>query len=217
MQTHDTETFTELLAGVFDLYQREISTFAARIWWEALKDYDIAVVSQAFSCHITNTDTGQYLPKPADIIRAIEGNSQDSAILAWAKVQRAVGSVGQYHSIVFDDPVIHLTLDDLGGWPYFCQTEIKELPFLQKRFENAYRAHYNRRKALPAYPKYLTGICEAQNALKGLKAEGPRLVGNRDAALRVLREGATKPRLAVHISTELPSATVLSLAGKKAG
>jgi hypothetical protein len=37
--------------------------------------------------------------------------------------------VGAYQSVVFDDPLIHLVLEDLGGWIKICSTLIKDLIF----------------------------------------------------------------------------------------
>jgi len=64
-----------------------------------------------------------WMPKIADIVRMIDGSTQSAAATAWAKVMRAVGSVGQYQSLAFDDPVIHLAIDETGGWISLCRIE----------------------------------------------------------------------------------------------
>jgi hypothetical protein len=197
MTEHDAKAFSELLTGVMEVYGRVPTAVSSKVWWAALNRYEFQVVSKAFSDHVTNTESGQFFPKPADIIKAIEGNAQDAATLAWAKLQQAVSSVGQYYSVAFDDPLIHLVLQDMGGWPSFCKIEEKDLPFAQKRFENAHRAYYSKRNEFAEYPKYLPGVCEAANAANGFPVDPPRLVGNEEAATRVLERGVSANRFAV--------------------
>jgi hypothetical protein len=50
--------------------------------------------------------------------------------------------VGAYQDVVFDDPAIHAVIEDCGGWPKVCRTELKELSYLQHRFcESAQGVH----------------------------------------------------------------------------
>jgi len=66
--------------------------------------------------HLMNPDTGQFLPKPADIVRMLGGRTLDRALMAWAKVDKAVRQIGTYESVVFDDALIHRVLHEMGGW-----------------------------------------------------------------------------------------------------
>jgi len=213
----DGAKFRALLTGAMDFYGKEVSDFAANIWWSALRTYDIGAVISAFERHLGNPDTGQFPPKPADIVKALEGTTQDTACMAWAKVQQAVGSVGGYRSVVFDDPIIHLAIVDVGGWPELCECPMKELPFLQKRFENAYRAYRLRRDDLPPHSRHLPGRCERENALGSYPVEPPMLVGNQERARLVMQGGSAAPRLPIHMATAAEAATVkLQLVRKEA-
>ena len=51
----------------------------------------------------------------ADILRMMQGTSLDSALSAWAKVDKAVRRVGTYETIVFDDEIIHRVIHDMSG------------------------------------------------------------------------------------------------------
>lgn len=197
MTNHDYKRFFQALTALADYYGKALSEGSMLLYRQGLQGYEIDAIERAIGIHVQNPDSGQWMPKIADIVRMIEGTTQDAAALAWAKVMRAVGSVGQYQSIVFDDAVIHLVVDDLGGWPKLCQTTEDELPFLAKRFETNYRAYRRRADDIPAHPRYLPGVCEMSNAAAGHLSDPPRLVGDQEKAKRVMLGGTDKARLQI--------------------
>lgn len=197
MRADDFERFHDGIVGVMSFYGKDVSTFALDIWWNALSSYDLTAIMAAFNRYVTNPDCGQFAPKPADIIRMLEGTTQDSAVMAWAKVQQAVGSVGAYQSLAFDDPIIHLAISDLGGWIEICRTLEAELPFLAKRFETSYRAYKRRGSDIPAHPRYLVGISETTNNVGGFRSDPPRLVGDPAKAQAVLSGGTDSGRVQI--------------------
>lgn len=208
--------FAKALSALAEYYGRELSEGVIALYWQGLQQYPIDEIEAAIGRHLQNPDSGQWMPKIADIVRAIDGTTQSAAALAWAKVMRAVGAVGQWESVGFDDPVIHLTIDDLGGWPKLCQTTESELPFLQKRFETTYRAYRSRGADLPPHPRYLAGVSEMQNAAEGYRADPPRLVGDLEQAQLVYRGGSDAPRLPVHVGVIGPATAALRLVGRDA-
>jgi len=82
-----------MLSAVAAVYGREITPEVTAIYWAALAPYDLAAVRQAFDRHVRNPDAGQFLPKPADLIRMLGGTTADSAMQAWVKVERAIRRV----------------------------------------------------------------------------------------------------------------------------
>ena len=206
--------FAKALSALAEYYGKELSDGVISLYWKGLQQFSIDEIEVAIGRHLQNPDSGQWMPKIADIVRMLEGTTLNAAVLAWAKVMQAVGSVGQYQSLAFDDAVIHLVIDDLGGWPGVCQTAEAELPFLQKRFENSYRAYKQRGQDLPTYPRYLAGVSETQNRGQGYKADPPRLVGDLSKAQLVFRGGSDAPRLPVHVGQLPPAEAVLRLIGK---
>ena len=195
MQTAEIDRFTELLCGVFELYAREVSPFSVRIWWEALRPFDLAAVQLAMSRHVQNPDAGQFPPKPADVIRMLGGTTQDGALRAWAKVDRAVRMVGVYASVAFDDALIHRVLHDMGGWVGLGNKREDEWPFVAREFENRYRG-YAMRGERPQYPAVLVGIADAENVRRGFRGDPPRLVGDAAAAAIVMQGGTDRPLIA---------------------
>ena len=116
MNIDEFEKFHDGMVGVMSFYGKDLSRFALDVWWSALRNYDLAAVTQAFNRWLSNPDQGQFQPKPADVIKMLSGSTQDKAFAAWAKVDRAVRSVGAYASVAFDDPIIHRVIHDMGGW-----------------------------------------------------------------------------------------------------
>lgn len=186
----DRDAFAEVIAGVYEFYGKgdTISEFSLGVWWQAMQRYDLAAVRDALGRHCMNPDSGQWLPKPADVVRMLDGGTLDSAQVAWAKVQRAVESVGSYQSVCFDDATINAVLADMGGWIALGAVKLDELPFRQKEFENRYRA-YRLRGRLEAYPRALPGIIARDNGAKGHQAPEPVLYGDAGRAALVYQGG----------------------------
>lgn len=188
MKTSDRTAFGQLLSGVYAFYGKEASDFALSVWWQAMSPFDFKAVADAMNRHCVNPDTGQFLPKPADVVKMLQGSTQDSALVAWAKVDRAVRTVGTYRSVIFDDALIHRVLIEMGGWIELGRKTEDEWPFVRNEFVNRYRG-YKMRSEVPDYPPYLIGVSEAQNSKAGFQVEAPLLLGNPGAAARVAERG----------------------------
>ena len=189
MNQADFEKFREGIEGVHSFYGKEVSAFALDVWWNALRAYDLSAVIDSFNRHLMNPDSGQWLPKPADIVKMFGGRTQDRALMAWSKVDKAVRCVGNYESVAFDDPLIHRVLQEMGGWIGMGQKTEDDWPFVAKEFENRYRG-YAMRSETPDYPPVLIGIAQAHNEQKGHKSDLPRLIGNAEQAGLVMAGGS---------------------------
>ena len=200
MTQNDYDDFSQMICATGELYKQKVGEFAIQLWFSALEEYELVQISQALSLHVKNPDNGQFMPKPADVVKFIHGTSQDNAFGAWAKTERALRSVGAYSSVCFDDPLIHATVMQLGGWVKLCQTLEKDLPFVANDFEKIYRGYISR-KTCPEYPPYLVGISEAENSQKGLKSDNFISIGNPDRAELVFKKGSSNPSLTLnHVS-----------------
>lgn len=95
------------------------------------------------------------LPLPADIIKyCLEVREEDLEIRcaeAKIKLKKAIGSVGTYKSVVFDDPVIHLVVQSFGGWIKLGALDFDEYEKLLKwDFPKLYKAYAVRKnKEIP--------------------------------------------------------------------
>ncbi|PVX61265.1 DUF6475 domain-containing protein [Paraburkholderia unamae] len=196
MNVSDKPAFFGLIADVYAFYKSDFSEFAGRVWWEAMLAYDFTAVADALNRHCVNPDSGQFLPKPADVVKMLAGSTVDAALVAWSKVDRAVREVGTYRSVAFDDPVIHRVITDMGGWVQFGAKEEDEWPFVRNEFVNRYRG-FRMRSEIPEYLPLLVGIAEAANNKVGFTSERPTLIGDAKAAQAVLAGGSNKPLLGV--------------------
>jgi hypothetical protein len=193
MLPHEAESFRDLLAGVYGFYGKDLSEFPLSVWWGAMKPYDIASVKDALGRHAVNPDTGQFLPKPADVIRMLQGTTVDSAMVAWSKVDKAAREIGPYQDVVFDDPVIHRVLHDMNGWIAIGSKTDAEWPFIAREFETRYRG-YRMRGDSPAYAPVLIGIAGADIRKAGRPLPVPVMVGDRNRCAAVM-SGGTDDRL----------------------
>lgn len=189
----DKPAFSALLAGCLNaLYEKPVSPVLIDIWFNALAHYPLDEISAAFCRHVTDPDHGQFPPKPADIVRAIDGGGDGRALAAWTKVDKTLRCVGGWRSVCFDDALIHVCIDAMGGWIKLCETLGEELPFRQQEFAKRYRALLLTPPKV--YPPHLVGRSEAANALGGWPVEPPLLIGDRDRASAVQLSGTDSGR-----------------------
>lgn len=198
MRQDDFDRFAAMLAVVAEYCGKALSPGVISLYWQGLQDLDIDAVRQALNAHVQNPDTGQYMPKIADIRRMLGGTTRDAALMAWNKVCEAVGRAGSYRSVCFDDPIINRVLLDIGGWPELCAKPADEMPFVERNFCDRYRA-YRTQGGVAGHPAYLVGLCEAMNAQAGHRSEPPMLIGDAEAAQRVLIGGSTRPLIPVTV------------------
>lgn len=190
MQAHDRPVFAKLMAALGELYRKPLSNALIELYWSNLKQFDIQAVMNAVNTHIQNPDKGSFMPQPADLIFYLEGSTATQGMRAWAKVNHAIKHIGAYASVVFDDALIHVVINEMGGWIKLCEMKEEEGPFRAREFEKRYASYVmNKPKT---YPKRLVGIVDASNSPKGFKEQLPMLVGDSDAALKIYSEGSDR-------------------------
>lgn len=202
MLAENADEFRGIMEATMAIYGREVTKPVMRLYWSALAEYDMAAVRRAFGAWIKNPDAGQFPPKPADIIRMIDGATGDRAMVVWSKVDKAVRMVGHYQSVAFDDPIIHRVIDDMGGWRKLASMPTdKDLEFAGHEFIKRYRA-YALAGGVTEYPAYLIGECEASNGKEGIQWDDPvMLVGDRKRAVEIMRAGSSGPTLRISQAT----------------
>lgn len=188
----DRTAFAEIWTGAYGLYGRTVTNSMLDLSFAALQNFSISDVSRGVTAHIRNPDTGQFPPKPADVIKHICGNSQSAGGEAWAKVDRAIRCVGNYRSVVFDDPKIHAAIDRLGGWQKIALTGNDEYPFLQNKFLKLYQGFTV--QPPETFPRKLIGACEHENSnnssfQRGRPQDEPVMIGDAEQARLVYQGG----------------------------
>lgn len=214
MNTQNMPEFGAIFYGVCEMYSKVPSPELVDLYFNALSVYEISEVRKAFSLHMLNPDGGQFMPKPADLVRLIDGNGISRAGQAWAKVLRTIGSCGMYTSVCFDDPLIHAVVSDLGGWVKLCETSLDELPFVQNRFEKLYQG-YGLRTEQVAYPTHLIGVCEAENSMRGFRIEPPVPVGDLTKCRLVYQGGADGSTIRIGSAAEMTANLLARVSGPR--
>lgn len=195
MKPGDKAKFLEVLAGVHDFYGKELSEFAGTVWMQSVQGFELADVTRALSAHLMDPERGQFMPKPSDLVRQLQGTQADRSLIAWGKVLDAMQRVGAYESVAFDDAAIHAAIMDMGGWSQVCRTKLDDLPFVQRRFTDAHKAYSSR--GTFDYPGHLPGLHEAANAMAGQRVKPPMLIGDAERARAVAALGVAGSKTAI--------------------
>lgn len=184
--------YAALLVEVFTYYRQPVTDTMLGWWCSALQPYDFGAVQRAIEAHVRSPDTGQFPPKIADLVRALDGGtSSEQSLHAWSKVFGAVAQVGQYRTVAFDDPAIHAAVADMGGWPALCRSlEGEAIQFQQVRFCKTHRAYVTRTDGYQ-YPAVLRGDIDGDDAYvaKGLPPPKPAYVGVYERCVAVMLGG----------------------------
>lgn len=206
----DFPEFAATIAAVHTYYGKPVTPNVIDIYWNGLKGYELVAVKDALGRHVKNPDSGQFLPKVADVERMLGGTTIDAAQIAWTKVESAIRFAGAWYSVAFDDGLIHRVIEEMGGWIVLCGTLAKEMPFKQNEFVGRYRA-YRARNERPAHAARLLGLIEAQNSANGYEtkdADCLKLIGDPRAALLTIKAGAASARPAIRNVGEIAAAAL---------
>lgn len=174
MQEQDKAAFRDMMMAVGEVYGREITKPLLQMYFAALYQYGIEQVQVAMMAHMQNPDSGQFFPKPADLIRQMSGTSkqqeaaiEDKASMAWACIERDIRRIGSYGTLKMDDKQALAAVKAIGGWQSLCQTETSKMEWKRKEFIRMYETF--ERTPLDALPASLPGRIEMSEK----KAQGP--------------------------------------------
>ena len=141
----DRERLLTALAAVYAFYEREITELACQFWCDDMAPYPVEAVERAFAAHRRDPERGQFLPKPADIIRLLEGDSTQRAALAWAEALECARNGGAGYPRLPE--ATKAALDSMGGMLALRRADDSQLPFLQRQFVASHRAVVHRQDA----------------------------------------------------------------------
>lgn len=209
MNPKDKPAFAKLIGDVMAFYRQDVSPFAATVWWGACQSFDMEQVSKALTAHAMDPERGQFPPKPADIVRLLQGTKTDRSLVAWGKVLDAMQRVGAYQSVCFDEGLIHAAIEDVGGWVAICRSQMDELSHLERRFCQSYKAYAARGDV--QFPPSLPGEHQLTNSKNGHSTAKPVLIGNPAAAKEVLKLGTNAPKTQITHSTHVVEHLVTSM------
>ena len=94
MQDRDYPEFCELMQFSIETTQaKPMSQGALELYFGLLLPYDITDVARAISNHLRES---AFMPRPADIIKAIDGTPEERSSFAWSKVVKTLSDVGKF-------------------------------------------------------------------------------------------------------------------------
>lgn len=174
MKNEDKRAFFDLMMAAGEVYGREVTQPMAAIYFSALANVSIEQVQEAMMAHMQNSDSGQFFPKPADLIKQMTGTTkqqdaaiEDRAAIAWACIERDIRRIGSYGTLKLDDKQALATVKAMGGWQSICQTETSKMEWKRKEFIRMYETF--ERMPLDALPSSLPGRIE----MSEVKQAGP--------------------------------------------
>lgn len=129
----DFARFRAVMAGMAELYQRELSGTLLDAYWLALRDWALPDF-EAAAGHLMATAT--FMPRPSDF-NALRKAGRETAAEAWARV---VADSPRWRQGIQgdDDPLIDACIRAVGGNEKIAMTDVAELHWLEKRFTEAY-------------------------------------------------------------------------------
>lgn len=213
MDEKDYKPFIAELTGVMSFYRLDITKFTANMWWGICKRFSLEQIRKAFQVHVQDPEQGVFAPKPANIVKILEGTRTDNSRTAWGRVLESMSRVGAYTDVVFDDHVIHAVIKDLGGWPTVCRTNEDELGYLETRFCKSYQAYSNREDV--TFPPFLAGDRSPDEmwAKRGLKPPMPAMIGDKAKCEQVYRLGSMNNERITFVDQLIPDALRLTNEG----
>ena len=100
MNKNDFQQFSAVWAATCEVVGKVPSSAAIGMVFRSLMSYELDDVRRALDAHMRNPDGGQFAPKPADVIRYIDGDTASRALQAWSKVVAEISSTGSYQTVV---------------------------------------------------------------------------------------------------------------------
>jgi hypothetical protein len=77
MKPVDKADFAAVMARAWRIYGKTLHAEDAALWFDLLEEHSLEAVALAFKRHMTDPQAGQYLPKPADLIRHMSSAQAD--------------------------------------------------------------------------------------------------------------------------------------------
>ncbi len=185
----DRHAFATLMIGLGELFDKSISKALIEIYWTALKGFTDLEIKTAFNQVALQKE---WFPKPIHIIELIQGSKEGKAGEAYQCLIQAVGQVGAYNSIIFEDVGIQAVVMAWGGWVSVCERKYDDWRYVYtlKHFQPL----YEHLKIENPTQRPLSGIAAAENESKGLNQYIPEPVKFSMQA-GVLKIERTKPQI----------------------
>ena len=167
-----TERANQIL-GLAAAFRTEISKPGQMAYLAALADVPLDDLKRAV---LEALRTSKFMPSVAELrqLAGVDVRSETRAIIAFELVGKAISRHGSYESIVFDDPILNATINNLGGWVKICDTpEDTWESFFRRDFLKAYCANFEAKRGTMHAQ---LGIHDRGNGTAGYEQRQPVLI-----------------------------------------
>ena len=171
MNSEEQDKFKEIIAAISETYKEEFTPAMTKLWWRIFKNQPIEVFERAVYAHISCEDDGMFFPKPANIMRVINGTTKDNerlikdrAEIAWACIEREIARIGGHGGLELEDKQALAAVKAIGGWGRLCSCTYDQLTWKKKELVSAYDTY--ERTDLAELPSKLPGLTEMRQHKK---------------------------------------------------
>lgn len=182
MTDQDRDRFEEILLGLAEIFDKQLSEGQLDLYFGALSDMSIEDVVRAGNILARST---KFFPKPVEFRESMAINTDDMAAIAYAKFFKGCKHTPD-KTLVFDDPIIHAVIVNLGGWNdelYDKWASIEKEVWLRKDFERLYKT-YAKMGVPDNTPEKLAGRMERNNEGRwDWATPQPALIGSKDSPI----------------------------------
>lgn len=158
MNKDDTVAFVLQWNAIREIYGHKKQTpQAVSLCFHSLKTYSLRDIFRALDAHVKCADN-EFPPKPSNIIKFFEGDSEFKANKAWDLAWRSVSTIGAWRSVSFEDEIIMKVIEDLGSWIKFCNAKLSEESFLRREFTTRYKGYMSKKPDGQMIPRMFPGL-----------------------------------------------------------
>lgn len=205
--------FAEAMALLAENFGGELSKPGLQSRFTLLRAYPIEAVEK-MAMRLMAERKYTRMPTVAEMLEYMgEGSVEDRAEIEAAKVLKAIGDVGGYQSVVFDDPVTMAVIHgSYGGWRSLCaETTEADARWFRQQFGKTYAAYARRDVKVFGH---LPGQLEIDAAAgESLHTPRPVLVGDQSRAKAVLEAGENRDRVFLEGPQSAPVAVQQAIEG----
>jgi len=164
MDDSNKKEFASVLYTAGELYDKTLSKELLLMYFNILIKFSVEQVRKAVERHALDPKHGTFFPKPADIVRNIDGERQtasDRALIAWMEIERCMSRYGAYGTLELDDKQALMAVKSMGSWQHLCHTDRDKLGFKRQEFIKNYEALEN--TPIEMLPEKMLGIEDLHN------------------------------------------------------
>ena len=135
MTKDDYPAFISAWRSAMSIYGKDLEQTTGATIFALLMHYSLDDIAEALDSHLCDPNSGQFPPKPADIVRNIQRVMNAEAGRVFDIILRRLNP---YASVQFTDQRAAGAVCALGGWLQLCEINNNEIERTRARFIEAY-------------------------------------------------------------------------------